>query len=57
MLLDLCDRVTALSPHNWRKARSLLRTQLPRLVREHIISMDQLAVLFIDANGPAARAC
>jgi len=57
MLLDLCDRATTLSGDDWRKARSLLRTQLPRLVREHIISMDQFAVLFINANRPDARAC
>jgi len=57
MLLDLCDRAAVLSRSNWRKARALLRTELPRLVREHIISMDQLAVLFINTNGVAARAC
>jgi hypothetical protein len=32
-----------------------LRTKLPKLVREHIISMDQLAVLFINTNGAIAR--
>jgi hypothetical protein len=36
---------------SWRKARSLLRTDLPRLVREHVISMDQLTVMFINTNG------
>jgi hemerythrin len=57
MLLDLCDQATVLSGCNWGMARSLLRTKLPKLVREHIISMDQLAVLFINANGAIARAC
>jgi hypothetical protein len=36
---------------SWRKARSLLRTDLPRLVSEHVISMDQLTVMFINTNG------
>jgi hemerythrin len=49
--IDVCDQAQALSGINWRKARSLLRTDLPRPVREHVISMDQLTVMFINANG------
>src|SRR5262249_13982438 len=56
MLLHLCDRATALNRTNWRKARSLLRRELPRLVRGHIVSMDQLTVLFINTNGATVRA-
>jgi hemerythrin len=55
MLLALCDQATALSDRNWQMAQSLLRTKLPKLVREHIISMDQLAVVFINTNGAIAR--
>jgi len=55
MLLELCDRVSALSRFRWQKARSLLRTELPRRVREHIISMDQLTVLFINSRAEIAR--
>ena len=50
MLLALCDRAWALGPAHWPRARSLLRTRLPRLVREHIICMDQLTVLFINSQ-------
>ena len=55
MLLQLCDQVNALGRQNWRKAQSLLRSQLPKLVREHIICMDQLVVLFINTNGAIVR--
>ena len=53
--IDLCDEAQALSGRNWKKARSLLRIELPRLVREHIISMDQLTVIFINTNGGLAQ--
>lgn len=56
--IALCDQAQALSQYNWKKARSLLRTDLPRLVREHVISMDQLTVIFINTGGASAhRAC
>ena len=51
MLLDLCEQARTLRLRDWRGAQSLLRNRLPRLVREHIICMDQLAVLFINTNG------
>ncbi len=51
MLLALCDRASALSRTRWQRAQSLLRTELPKSVREHIISMDQLTVLFINSQG------
>lgn len=54
MLLALCDEANALSRNHWRKAQSLLRTKLPKLVREHIISMDQLIVLFINTYATIA---
>jgi hemerythrin len=46
MLLAICESASRLGQSRWKKARSLLRRELPRLVREHIISMDQLTVLF-----------
>ena len=49
-LLELCDQVGVLSDQNWRKARSLLRKDFPRLVREHITCMDSLAVLLINTS-------
>ncbi len=55
MLLALCDQANALSGCHWRKARSLLRAELPPLFRKHIISMDQLTVLFINTHGEAFR--
>lgn len=57
MLLALCDQASALSLSRWRKAQSLLRTELPKLVREHIISMDQLTVLFINTHGEVCETC
>jgi hemerythrin len=57
MMLALCERVSALGRSRWQKAQSLLRTELPRLVREHIISMDQLTVLFINSQDKLVRAC
>jgi hemerythrin len=57
MLLALCDRASVLGRSRWQKARSLLRTELPKLVREHIISMDQLTVLFINSQDKIARVC
>ena len=54
MLLALCDEANALNRSHWRKARSLLRSRLPKLVRQHIISMDLLTVLFINTNGKIA---
>ncbi len=49
--IELCDQADALSSDNWKKARSLLRIELPRLVRDHIITMDQLTVIFINTHG------
>jgi hemerythrin len=57
LLLDLCDEAAALSGRNWRSARSLLRTKLAGLLREHILCMDQCAVLLINTNGATAQAC
>jgi len=56
-LLALCDQASALGRSHWKKAQSLLRTELPKLVREHIISMDQFTVLFINTHGKRAGAC
>ncbi len=55
--LALCDEAAALSETNWRRTQSLLRNKLPKMIRSHIACMDQIAVLFINANGavPASR--
>ena len=50
-LLTLCDRATRLSRNSFREAQDLLRAEFPRRIREHIICMDQLLVLFINTNG------
>lgn len=52
-LLDLCDRAHELSSRSWHKAQSLLRTKFPRLIRDHVMYMDQIAVLFINTNEAA----
>jgi hemerythrin len=44
-LLDLCSDASALHGRDWRRSQSLLRNKFVRMVREHIISMDQCAVL------------
>jgi hemerythrin len=54
MLLELCDQASILGRRNWRSARSLLRYKLPKLVREHIVSTDQLLVLLINTAGARA---
>ncbi|MCC7347500.1 MAG: hypothetical protein IT538_08890 [Variibacter sp.] len=46
-ILNLCDDAYGLAENRWQKARALLRDTLPPAVREHIISMDQVAVLII----------
>jgi hemerythrin len=53
-LLELCDRADMLSRSNWPHAQALLRNKFPKMVREHIICMDQLAVLFIHTSSGAA---
>jgi hemerythrin len=55
MLLELCDQANTLGRDRWKKAQSLLRRDLPRLMREHINTMDQLIVLFINTRGNSAR--
>lgn len=47
VLLELCDDAYELTAHNPRAARALLRSRLPRLMRDHINIMDQIAVLVI----------
>jgi hemerythrin len=46
-MLRLCDQAYELCVHNARAARALLRNRLPRMMRSHIICMDQIAVLMI----------
>lgn len=48
-MLELCDDAYELSARSLRAARALLRNKLPRLMRDHINSMDQIAVLIIRA--------
>ena len=56
MILALCEQANALSTQDCRKAQSLLRNQLPGLVRDHIDCTDQLVVMFINTNGEIAQA-
>jgi hemerythrin len=56
MLLALCDEARALTERDPRRARALLRNKLARLFREHIISMDQCAVLFIHSRDDRTQA-
>ena len=56
-LLEFCDEAAALNERNPRKAATLLRSQFPKLFRNHIIESDSLAVLFIHSNGGARCAC
>ena len=56
-LLDLCDQMAGLSERSWRKTQSLLRLEFPKLLRKHVLYMDQLAVLFLNtAENPPLRA-
>ena len=48
-MLELCDEAYELSARSLRKARAVLRDKLPRLMRDHINSMDQIVVLIIRA--------
>ena len=52
VMLELCDDAYELSARNLRSARALVRNKLPRLMRDHINSMDQIAVLIIRAAIP-----
>jgi hemerythrin len=55
LLLELCDQAVGESRRNWRKAQGLLRNRFPKMMRDHITSMDQLTVLFIHTNTQAAH--
>jgi hypothetical protein len=56
MLIDVCDRARTSGIENWPRTQSLLRNRFPKLFRDHVAGMDQIAVLFIDANrGALAR--
>jgi hemerythrin len=57
MLLDLCDQASALGRSNSTKAQSILRAKIPRLFREHIISMDLFTVMFINTQNRTAGLC
>jgi hemerythrin len=50
VLLELCDRVFSLHERNWRKTQTLLRNKFANLVRKHISTMDQMAVLIINTG-------
>lgn len=49
-LMDLCDQAAVQGVRNWSRAQSLLRNKFPKLFRNHIVGMDQFAVLFINTN-------
>jgi hemerythrin len=55
-LLGLCDTAYRLSHDDWEQAQALLRSEFPRMVREHIICMDQMVVMCINTNGEIGRA-
>ena len=57
MLLELCDRANALGRYRWKMTQGLLRRDLPKLMREHINTMDQLIVLFINTHGEIGETC
>jgi hypothetical protein len=50
MLIDACNQAYTYSVSNWRRTQALLRNRFPKLIRNHVAGMDQIAVLFIDAN-------
>jgi hemerythrin-like metal-binding protein len=50
MMLDLCDQANALSQTDWRKAKSLLRYRVAKLMRDHINCMDQIAAVIINTS-------
>jgi hemerythrin len=56
MLLELCDQVMTSHERDWKKAQSLLQKKFAKLVREHVITMDQCAVLLIHSNSEIAAA-
>ena len=49
-LLDVCDQAATLGTNNWQRTQSLLRNRYPKLMRDHIACMDQIAVIFININ-------
>jgi hemerythrin len=51
MMLDLCDQANVLSQTDWRKAQSLLRYRVAKLMRDHINCMDQIAAVIINTSG------
>jgi len=55
-LLDLCDQAKELSLRSLKKAQALLRSKFPKLVREHVLYMDQAAVLFLHTS-PGTSPC
>jgi len=57
MLLTLCDQATALGPARLKTAQAILRTKFRKMIREHIISMDQLTVLFINSRREIVELC
>jgi hemerythrin len=48
-MIAICDEALAQSERKPRTARSILRRALPPIVRGHIDSMDQIAVLIINS--------
>lgn len=56
LLLRMCTDALDLYRHDWRKTRSLLRNDFARKMREHIVSMDQCAVLILH-TAPSSIPC
>lgn len=55
-LLDVCGEAAALCDLNMRKSRSIIRTTLAKMIRQHIIYSDQCAVLIMHTCGSDRRA-
>ena len=52
-MLAICREALAICERDPRKARRLLRKELSGRIRRHIGTMDQVAVLIINAAAPA----
>jgi len=51
-LMGLCDEAHDLSGHAWKRARKLLRGDFARQFRNHVVCMDQVTVVMINAASP-----
>ncbi len=54
-LIDLCSEAYGLAGDAWRQSRLLLRRDFARLYRSHVICMDQITVVMINAAAQEAE--